>query len=92
MSRGTVRQRIERHLTGLIAAATLGGVPYKDLEDILHARIIRGALRKYGCMSRAAAELGMKRDMLRERMIVLNIPLSRRSIMKAAANRKRRAA
>jgi|GEM_PF-5759504 DNA-binding NtrC family response regulator len=92
MSRGTVRERIERHLTGLIAAATLGGVSYKDLEDILRRRIIRAALREYKCMSRAAAELGIGRDTLRERMLTLNIPLSSRSIQKAAANRKRRAA
>jgi DNA-binding NtrC family response regulator len=90
MSRGTVKKRIERHLNGLIAAALLGEVPFKEFEDMLRRRIIRASLRRHnGSVCAAAAELNMKRDCLRARLIQLGIPFSARSV---AALERRRAA
>jgi DNA-binding NtrC family response regulator len=93
MSRRTVTQRIERHLSGLIAAALLGSVPFDEFEDMLRRRVIKAALRRHrNCMRKAAAELKIKRDLLRERMIKLGIQLPPLSIARSAANARRRAA
>jgi DNA-binding NtrC family response regulator len=93
MTRRTVKARIERHLTGLIAAATLGFVPFSEFEDMLRRRVIRAALRRHkGCISSAAAELKIKRDLLRARMVLLRIPLPPRSVQRIALNARRRAA
>jgi len=81
MSRRTVKARIERHLTGLIAAATLGVVPFNEFEDMLRRRVIKAALRRHkGCIFRTAEELQIKRDALRFRMVQLGIPLPPRSL------------
>lgn len=91
--RGTVKRRIERHLNGLVAAALLGSVPFDEFERMLRRRVIKAALRRHNnCMSRAAAELRIKRDLLRERMITLAIPLPPRSAKLTAARARRRAA
>lgn len=91
--RGTVRQRIERHLDGLVAAALLGSVPFNEFEDMLRRRVIKAALRRHRkCMHKAAAELGIKRDLLRERMIKLGIALPPLSAVRAADNARRRRA
>jgi transcriptional regulator with GAF, ATPase, and Fis domain len=94
MSRhGTVQQRINRHLDGLIAAALLGCVPFTEFENMLRRRVIKAALRRHdNCILKAAAELGIKRDNLRARMIRLGIPLPARSVAKSASNARRRAA
>ena len=91
--RGTVKQRIERHLNGLVAAALLGAVPFDEFEDMLRRRVIKAALRRHkGGIRKAAAELGIKRDLLRARMIALRIPLPPLSLAKSAANERRRRA
>ena len=91
--RRTVTERIERHLTGLTAAALLGEVPFAELENILRRRIIKAALRRHnGCISRAAVELKIKRDNLRARMIRLGVPLPPLSVKRSASNARRRAA
>ena len=89
--RATVKQRIERHLNGLVAAALLGSVPFNEFEDMLRRRVIKAALRRHNDnISRAAEELCMKRDTLRCRMIDLGIP--RKHPAKGIAKPRRRAA
>jgi DNA-binding NtrC family response regulator len=89
----TVKERIERHLDGLIAAALLGSVPFNEFEDIMRRHIIKAALRRHkGCISSAAADLNIKRDSLRHRMVLLGIPLPPLSVARSAANARRRAA
>jgi DNA-binding NtrC family response regulator len=89
----TVRQRIERHLDGLVAAALLGSVPFKEFEDMLRRRVIKAALRRHkNCITSAAAELKVKRDNLRHRMVLLGIPLPSLSVARSAANERRRRA
>jgi DNA-binding NtrC family response regulator len=91
--RATVKQRIERHLDGLVAAALLGSVPFDEFEDMLRRRVIKASLRRHrNCMTRAAAELKIKRDLLRERMVRLGIPLPPLSVAHSAARARRRAA
>lgn len=91
--RGTVKQRIERHLNGLVAAALLGEVALPEFEEMLRRRVIRAALRKHrNCISHAAKELGLDRDALRRRMVCLRIPLPPLSLARSAANARRRAA
>ena len=91
--RSTVKQRIERHLNGLVAAALLGSVPFDEFEDMLRRRVIKAALRRHhNCISNAAAELKVKRDNLRARMVRLGIPLPPQSVKRIAANARRRAA
>jgi DNA-binding NtrC family response regulator len=90
MSRRTVKSRIERHLNGLVAAALLGHVPFRDFEDMLRRRVIKAALRRHrGSINAAAQELKMKRDCLRARMMQLGIPFGPRSV--AALSRRRAA-
>jgi DNA-binding NtrC family response regulator len=91
--RGTVKQRINRHLDGLVAAALLGSVPFDEFEDMLRRRVIKAALRRHkNCMYKAAADLGIKRDLLRERMIRLGITLPPLSVARSADNARRRCA
>ena len=91
--RWTVKQRIERHLNGLVAAALLGSVPFHEFETMLRRRVIKAALRRHNnCMTRAAADLRIKRDLLRERMITLGIKRPPLSLARSAANARRRAA
>ena len=92
-ARGTVTQRIELHLNGLVAAALLGSVPFSEFENMLRRRVIKAALRRHkNCMRKAAAALNIQRDLLRYRMITLGIPLPPRSVAKSASNARRRAA
>jgi DNA-binding NtrC family response regulator len=91
--RGTVKQRIERHLDGLVAAALLGCVPFDEFENMLRRRVIKASLRRHkNCMRKAAAELHIKRDLLRERMIKLGIKLPPLSLARSADNARRRRA
>ena len=93
MSSRTVKERIEHHLNGLVAAALLGEVPLPQFEEMLRRRVIKAALRKHkNCISSAAKELKLDRDALRLRMVRLCVPLPPRSVKRIAANARRRAA
>ena len=88
----TVRARIERHLTGLVAAALLGDVPLWEFEDMLRRRVICAALRKHrNSIARAAVELNTSQENIRRRMMLLGIPRPPRTVQ-ASYTRRRRAA